>query len=107
MRTIENLREIYPELLQLVRDNSHEVGDYDEGSSYENKVEYDKDGWSIEIHYECTGKYYWSGEMYDGWGTATDIFVFYIDDETGYEEQIPEDDLTELYLLVNKELKQL
>lgn len=107
MRTIENLREIYPQLLQLVRDNSHEIGDYEEDISYSNMVQYDKDGWSIQIDYECTGRYYMNGDLQDGWGTVTDIFAYYIDDETGYEEQMQEDSLAELYELVNEVLKQL
>ncbi|MCM1140949.1 MAG: hypothetical protein NC453_20455, partial [Muribaculum sp.] len=64
MKTLDDLKKLIPTLVDLVKNNDHEIGksypEQDEDgwsmcSEYEdNYLCYEEDGWCIEICYRCT-----------------------------------------------------
>jgi hypothetical protein len=123
MKTIEDLRTLFPTLIDLVATNDHEIGESyieqdEEGwgrtNDYEeNSVTYEEDGWSIEISYRCCGE--WDNDMGDywtpascsikrAWGEVTEICACHYDDDTDEETVFSDEDLKELYDEINNML---
>ncbi|MCM1142291.1 MAG: hypothetical protein NC453_27285, partial [Muribaculum sp.] len=75
MKTIDDLKALFPTLIELVANNDHEIGDsyieQDEDgwgrcNDYnDNYVSYEEDGWCIEISYRCCGE--WDNDPGDYW----------------------------------------
>lgn len=123
MKTIANLNALIPAICTLIENTDHEIGSTDweqdedgwgKASDYKDNVfYYEEDGWYIEISYKCTGEYendpgdYWTPPCYDlirGWGEVTEIIATHEDEETGEVTEFEEDDLTELWIAIDKVL---
>ncbi len=126
MKTIEDLKNLFPTLIDLVASNDHEIGEsyfeQDEDgwgrcSDYEdNYVCYEEDGWLIEISYRCCGEFdndpgdYWTPPCCDlirGWGEVTEITAYHYDEETDEETEFSDDDLQELWKELDKVLENI
>lgn len=126
MKTIDDLKKLFPTLIELVANNDHEIGqscyEQDEDGwgrcdDYEdNYVSYEEDGWSIEISYRCCGVWdsdpgdYWTPSSCDlrrAWGNVTEITAYHYDDDTEEESEFSGNDLKELYKAINKVLKNI
>lgn len=124
MKTIADLNALIPTLVNHLRNNDHKIGrtfwDQSEDGwnlgeeSEENFLDYDGDGWYIEINYEVTGEWdeapgdYWTPgycSLRKAWGNVTSISATHYDDETDEETIFSEEDLTDLYYALNKELE--
>jgi len=126
MKTIDDLKSLYSTIVELVENNDHELGEtyWDEDEygdvscpSYaENGVSYEKDGWSIEVTYQCCGEWdndpgdYWAPPCHDlirAWGEVTDITAYHYDDDTDEETEFSEVDLKELRDMINGVLEDI
>lgn len=105
---------LVPELVRMILEADHEIGwsgyeyDSDDGSlgrydHYEpNSIEYEKDGWSIEVKYECCGEWvndpgdYYNPPVCDlksKWFRFVSIEAGYCDSETGEEYIFSDEEL--------------
>lgn len=124
MKTVKDLNELIPTIIDMVLDNP-EIG----SSYYEqdedgygcrcsepeyNNIRYNKDGWDIEVCYDVSGEWicdsgdYWtppSSYLKRAWGEVTEINAYYTDEETGEEYEFTEDELAEMERRINKELE--
>lgn len=121
MKTIEDLRALYPTIIDEIVNDTHEFGETyygpDGWEDYEdNFYTYEEDGWLIEIVYRCTGIFvndpgdYWTPPCHDleeGWGNVAEMSVTHYDEETGDETVFEDDDLCELNTLIDKALSNL
>lgn len=126
MKTIEDLKALIPTIVNLFKDNHHEIGEsyYEQDEDGWGRCEdcttnyfiYDEDGWLIEVTYECCGEWYndpgdyWNPPCYDlirGWGEVTEITASHYDEETGDKTEFGVDDLDELWKLLDEELKDI
>ena len=126
MKTIDDLKALFPTLIELVANNDHEIGEsymeQDEDgwgrcNDYtDNYVSYEEDGWCIEISYQCCGDWdidngdYWtppSCDLRKAWGEVTEITDYHYDDETGDESEFSDDDLKDLYKELDKVLEDI
>lgn len=126
MKTLEDLKNLFPILVDYVRENDHRIGscyyEQDEDGwglccDYENNyVCYEEDGWYIEISYKCAGTWCEDGDGYwtpretylkSASGGVEEITATHYDEETGEETEFDDDDLDELYRRINKELENL
>lgn len=126
MKTIADLNALIPTLVDLIRNNDHEIGDtywdQDEDgwgrcSDYEsNCITYEEDGWFIEITYKCSGEWdndpgdYWTPPCYDlikAWGEVEEITASHYDEDTEEEVEFTDDDLNELWKALDKELEDI
>lgn len=67
MKTIADLNALIPTLVELIRNNDHEIGEsyYEQDEdgwgrcddSTTNYLCYEEDGWLIEVTYECCGEW--------------------------------------------------
>jgi hypothetical protein len=126
MKTIADLNALIPTLVDLLRNNDHEIGDSyieqdedgwgrcDEPAT--NYLCYEEDGWLIEITYECCGEWdndpgdYWTPPCYDlirAWGNVTEILASHYDEETGDESEFSEEDVNKLWIALDEELKDI
>ncbi len=126
MKTIADLNALIPTIVDLIRNNDHEIGDSyieqdedgwgrcDEPAS--NYLCYEEDGWLIEISYECCGESYnapgdcWTPPCYDlirACGEVTEILASHYDEETGDETEFSEDDVNKLWIALDEELKNI
>ncbi len=126
MKTKADLNALIPTLVELLRNNDHEIGDSyieqdedgwgrcDEPAT--NYLCYEEDGWLIEITYECCGEFYndpgdyWTPPCYDlksAWGEVTEILASHTDEETDEESEFSDDDLKELWSALDEELKDI
>lgn len=75
MKTIADLNALIPTLVELIRNNDHEIGEsyYEQDEdgwgrcddSTTNYLCYEEDGWLIEVTYECCGE--WDNDPGDYW----------------------------------------
>lgn len=126
MKTSEDLKALFPALIELVENNDHEIGNsYFEQDEYgwgrcndyeDNSVTYEEDGWSIEISYRCCGEWdddmgdYWTPASCDlkrAWGEVTEISVCHYDEETDEETVFSDEDLKELNSEINSILARI
>ena len=118
MKTLNDLKALYPTLCDLLANNDHEVGECtsDDCNYAFNSVFYEEDGWSIEIDYQCCGRWsndpgdYWtpsSSTLVRAWGEVTEIIASHYDEESGEEIVFTNDDLEELYNELDKVLEKL
>lgn len=111
MITTADLNALIPTIVELVKNNPHEVGGYDivqdeDGDgAYDfyyayNSVIYEKDGWVIEVVYECSSY----SERY-GFGEIVELNASHYDSE-GFEDAYFEgDDLNEMRWSINEILE--
>ncbi len=114
MKTMDDLRNQYLNIIETVIANDHAIMD---GTATENTAIFDQDGWYAEICYECTGIFADSSE--DWWtpgdcdlisakGEVTGIeAISYIDPVTGEETDFEGEQLDEIKALINKELERI
>lgn len=126
MKTIEDLRALYPVLVDLVIHNDHEIGEsYPELSedgwgtcndAIENYVCYEKDGWCIDIVYKCCGNWdddpgdYWnapSRTLLNAYGEITEICASHYDPDTDEMTYFSDNELRELRDILDKELEDI
>lgn len=126
MKTIADLNALIPTLVELIRNNDHEIGesyyeqDEDEGvrcdDSTSNYLCYDEDGWIIEIYYECCGE--WDNDPGDyatppssnlvrAWGEVTEITAAHYDEDTDDESEFSDEDVKILWSALDEELKDI
>lgn len=126
MKTIADLNALIPTLVELLRNNDHEIGE----SYYEqdedgwgrcdepatNYLCYEDNGWLIEITYECCAESYndpgdyWTPPSHDlkgAWGKVTEILASHCDEETDEESEFSDKDLKELRGALDEELKDI
>lgn len=111
MKTTKDLNDLIPTLLELVANNEHEIGECDNPET--NYICYNKDGWCIEITYECSGKFmddpgdYWTPpfrELLSASGKVTELSAFHFDKQTNDDSWFSDDDVKELWEALDKEL---
>ena len=126
MKTIEDLNALIPSIIDEFRGQDHEIGesyfeqDEDGWGRCENKASnyfcYEKDGWLIEVSYDCCGDWdcdpgdYWTPPSYDllkAWGEVTGITAYHYDEDTDEETEFSKDDLNELWSALDEELKDI
>lgn len=126
MKTLEDLKKLFPIIVEEIRDRDHEVGesyaDQDEDGWYtcneyaSNYYAYEKDGWLIEVSYKCAGDWdndpgdYWtppSSSLDRAWGEVTEITASHYDEDTDEESEFSEDDLSELWDAIDEALKDI
>ena len=124
MKTIADLNALIPTLVDLIRNNDHEIGEsyYEQDEdgwgrcddSTPNYLCYEKDGWLIEIYYECCGEWdndpgdYWtppSSDLVRAWGELTEITAYHYDEDTDEETEFSGNDLNELWSAINNALE--
>lgn len=103
MQFSPNLKSLFPTLIELVNENDHEYygsepthgeDGFMEYESTPNTVIYEEDGWCIEIEYS------WYGNS----GRVSDIRAYYADITTGSELDCRDEDIDELWGLIDKTL---
>lgn len=126
MKTIDDLKNLLPTLIDLFNEEEHEIGESHEYESedgrgwcddYEqNCFTYEEDGWYVEVYYECCGEYcndsgdYWNPPCYDlirAWGRVTEINVLHSDEETGDETEFSKEDLAQFFAPFNELLEDI
>lgn len=126
MKTLDDLKKLIPTLVDLVKNNDHEIGkSYPErnedgwsmSSDYEsNSVCYEEDGWCIEIYYRCTGEWdidsgdYFtppSCDLRSAWGEVTEIAASHYEEDTEEDTEFTEDDCSELWSAIDKVLEKI
>ena len=126
MKTIADLNALIPTLVELLRNNDHEIGDSyieqdedgwgrcDEPAS--NYLCYEEDGWLIEVTYECCGEWdndpgdYWTPPSCDlrrAWGEVTEITATHYDEDIDEESEFSEEDVNKLWIALDEELKDI
>ena len=124
MKSAADLITIFPEIIELVKNNDHQIGERvlcidEDGGGWceeyeENFVVYEKDGWIVEVGYECCGVWnedpgsYWTApykELVSAWGRVTKISGSFCNPETEDLIEFTEKDLQELKAILNSELK--
>ena len=113
MKTIADLNSLLPTLIKLIKTVPHNVCDSDsEGES--NFLYYDKDGWDIQIRYECYGEWdndpgdYWtapSSELVRVNAEVTELFAHHYDEKTGEEIDFSEEELREFWIALDKAIE--
>lgn len=123
MKTVQDLNELIPVIIDMVLDDP-EIGtsnweqDEDGFSRCEeaesNYICYEKDGWYIEVSYDVSGEWsydpgdYWTPPSQDlkrAWGEVTEITAFYTDEETGEEYEFTTDELSDMERQINEALE--
>jgi hypothetical protein len=115
MKTVKDLNELIPSLINLVLDNP-EIGtryfgncedDYEEEWAY-NRAIYDENGWYIEIEYRCIADedYDCHSSLTKAWGEIESIEASHDDENGGYIE-FTDNDLNELKKEINKALERI
>lgn len=126
MKTTTDLNALIPAIVELLKNNGHEIGESycerDEDGwgrcdeSISNYLCYEEDGWFIEITYECCGEWvyapgdYWtppSCDLRSAWGEVKEITAYHYDEETDEETEFGEEDLNELWRALDEELKDI
>lgn len=126
MKTIADLNALIPTIVDLIRNNDHEIGEsyYEQDEdgwgrcdeSTSNYVCYEKDGWLIEIYYDCCGEWdndpgdYWtppSSDLRRAWGEVTEITATHYDEDTDEESEFSEEDVKILWCALDEELKDI
>lgn len=126
MKTLEDLKKLFPIIVEEIRDSDHEIGesypDQDEDGWYtchdyeDNYYSYEEDGWLIEVSYRCTGNWdndpgdYWtppSSDLRSAWGEVTEITATHYDEDTDEESEFSKDDLSELWNAIDEVLKDI
>lgn len=126
MKTKSDLNVLIPDLVELVRNNNHEIGgceyDCDENGAcrcddpIENYVCYEQGGWTIEVIYGCCGEWdndpgdYWtppSCDLRKAWGEVTEITASHYDEDTDEETEFSEDDVKEIWSALDKVLEDI
>ena len=126
MKTIADLNALIPTLVEQLRNNDHEIGDsyieQDEDGwgrcdeSTTNHLCYERDGWLIEIYYDCCGEWnnvpgdYWtppSSDLRRAWGEVTEITATHYDEDTDEESEFSEEDVKILWSALDEELKDI
>lgn len=124
MKTIADLNALITILVDLIRNNGHEIGEsyYEQDEdgwgrcddSTPNYLCYEKDGWLIEIYYDCCGEWdndpgdYWtppSSTLRRAWGEVTEITAYHYDEDTDEETEFSGNDLNELWSAINNALE--
>ena len=124
MKSIEDLNKLIPTLVELIKNNKHEIGEsiiendgYDWGiceESCTNYLTYEEDGWCIQITYECCGEWecdpgdYWtahSSELIRAWGEVSEISAYHYDEILGEEIEFSDEDVTELWIALDKAIQ--
>ena len=119
MKTVTDLNRLIPVLVELLRNNDHEIGEtffedygYCEESAT-NCLYYEEDGWEIEIEYTCTGEWlceggdYWNPpctELIRARGNVESICAYHYDEESGEDTVFSDADLKALRRALDKEL---
>lgn len=126
MKTKADLDALIPALVNLMQNNDHEIGEAyyerDEDGwgrccdNVSNSISYDKDGWCIEISYDCCGEWdndpgdYWtppSCDLRKAWGEVTEINAYHYDEDTDDESEFSEDDTADLWKALDEVLKDI
>lgn len=126
MKTIADLNALIPTLVELIRNNDHEIGEsyYEQDedgwgrcdNSTPNYLCYEEDGWLIEIYYDCCGV--WdnapgdyltqpSSNLRRAWGEVTEITATHYDEDTADESEFSEEDVKILWYALDEELKDI
>ncbi|MCM1093760.1 MAG: hypothetical protein NC421_07390 [Lachnospiraceae bacterium] len=116
MKTLEDFKKLIPILVDLVKNNDHEIGESCYERYEDNYVSYDEDGWLIEVSYRCSGE--WniddgdyltppSRELICAWGEITEITASHYDEDTEEESEFSGDELEELWNALSEELKDI
>ncbi len=126
MKTIADLNALIPTLVELIRNNDHEIGEsyYEQDEdgwgrcddSTTNYLCYEEDGWLIEVTYECCGEWdndhgdYWTPPSCDlrrAWGEVTEITATHYDEDIDEESEFSEEDVNKLWIALDEELKDI
>lgn len=126
MKAIEDLIALIPSITEELKGQDHEIGnsyfenDEDGLGLYEDKIPnyycHEKDGWLIEVYYDCCGEWdcdpgdYWtppSRNLRKAWGEVTEITAYHYDEDTEDETLFSEDDIKILWNALDKELKNI
>ncbi|ROT10410.1 hypothetical protein ED388_04635 [Muribaculaceae bacterium Isolate-007 (NCI)] len=126
MKTKADLDAIIPTLVELIRNNDHEIGEsyYEQDEdgwgrcddSTTNYLCYEEDGWLIEVTYECCGEWdndpgdYWTPPSCDlrrAWGEVTEITATHYDEDIDEESEFSEEDVNKLWIALDEELKDI
>lgn len=126
MKTIADLNALIPTLVELIRNNDHEIGEsyYEQDEdgwgrcddSTTNYLCYEEDGWLIEVTYECCGEWdndpgdYWtppSCVLRRAWGEVTEITATHYHEDTDEESEFSEEDVNKLWIALDEELKDI
>jgi len=126
MKTITDLNALIPTIVDLLKNNDHEIGESyyerdEDGwgrcdNSTTNYFCYEEYGWLIEVTYECCGEWdcdpgdYWTPPSCDlrrAWGEVTEITATHYDEETDEETEFEEKDLKELWEAIDEALKNI
>lgn len=117
MKTKSDLNALIPDIVELLGQNSHEIGscsyDIDENGPcrcdddpIENYFCYEQDGWTIEIFYDCFGD--WDGDtLRRAWGRVTDIMASHYDEATRELSEFSESDCEDLWAAADKALSRI
>lgn len=126
MKTITDLNALIPTIVDMLAKNEHEIGEsYIEqnedgwGRCCEpatNYFCYEKDGWLIEITYECCGVWhndsgdYWtppSSSLVRAWGEVIELTAIHYDEESDEETEFSNENLLSLWQALNKKLEKI
>lgn len=117
MKTKSDLNVLIPDLVELVRNNNHEIGgceyDCDENGAcrcddpIENYVCYEQGGWTIEVIYGCCGEWDSDDTLHCAWGHVTEIIASHYDDATGELSEFSDEDFDDLMIALNDELSDI
>jgi hypothetical protein len=115
MKTTAELNSLIPALIEILEKKNHNLGSssYD-GEDFEtNNFYYEKDGWFVEVVYECCGysefiggSYYTpsTSELKAAWGRVTEITAYHYDDDTEEETLFSDNDLSEIWRAIDNKL---
>ena len=112
MKTKTDLNALIPQIVKMVIEDP-QIGD---GEYLDNVVSYDKDGWDIEISFQCCGEYdddpgdYWTPpcfELTEIEVEITDISVYHYDEEADEESVFDDNDTKELRKAVEEVLYEM
>ena len=116
MKTLLELNALIPAITSLMKREDPEIGNFEEREYESNTFTYEEDGWLIEIDYRCTGFWDIEPETWDypgccevksAWGEVDEIRATHFDEETEEETEFSEEDLTDLFMAVNRNLENI
>lgn len=126
MKTLENLKNLIPTIVEQISGADHEIGEsyFEQGEDgwgrcndyTTNYFTYEEDGWLIEVEYRCCGEWdndpgdYWtppSCDLRKAWGEVTEITASHYDEDTEEETEFEDKDLNELWNAIDEALKDI
>lgn len=115
MKTLADLNSLLPVLVNLIKNMPHKISDSD-FKSESNFLNYNKDGWDIQIRYECYGERDYdpgdnctapSSELIRVSGEVTELYAYHYDENIGEEIDFSEEELREFWIALDKAIETL